>query len=545
MVLLVATVLFLSAPEAAYTQTYYVDSVAGDDANPGNTEVVPWKTTRRLNMKEFAAGDVILFKRGSEWFSAVINVASGDLTFGAYGDGPPPRLVGSMAVTFDQFQQREDGIYYRVFPRPHAQKDWTNWGVQLVMESGNVFYKKVQALNELTGKGQFYYDKISTNLYIRPLDPVSSLTQTIYVGQQENIFEIKHAQINNLVIRDLEISLANRYGVGPWYQGDKVTQGNVLIENNTFLGNAFSAVCLSGFMSYDRIVIRGNIIRMSGAEGIYIGKFAASSALEIVDNHIGDPKDNSFGWAGEGPNSAFNGDGIDVKNGNRGVIIARNTIRHLTSGSGGICSHSSGLIVDNIIQDVSLPGTIWTNPPTGVFVDIDDRNTVTSIKNNTISALNSAGIVVRGNGTLHPPLLIEDNDITLAAANPNAQIIFTAMNSQNVKIVGNKCRGGAYGLALAPVDYSPVGFLVEKNEFLNTSKSPFYFSQYGPEQLKGLVMSSNRVCKNVPVIIEWKGRVSDKTIEDAKKVLGAESLLEISCPETILPAGSFSGVQVR
>jgi hypothetical protein len=403
----------------------------------------------------------------------------------------------------------------------------------------------VQSLNDLTGKGQFFYDKNTENLYVKPFDPVISPTKTIFIGQQENIFEIKHAQINNLTISDLEISLANRYGVGPWYQGDQMTQGNVLIENNIFIGNAFSAVCLSGSMSYERIIIRNNIIRMNGAEGVYIGKFAARTALEIVDNKIGDPKDAMFGWAGAGPTSAFNGDGIDVKNGNRGVLIARNIIRHLTSGGGGICLHSSGLIVDNTIQNVSLPGTVWTSPPNGIFVDIDDLNELPVIKRNKISLSKAAGIVVRGNGKLHPPLLIEDNDIELTAENPHAQIIFTAMNSQNVKIIGNRCRGGTYGLALAPVDYPPVGFFIEKNDFLNTSKSPFYFSQYGPDQLQGLVMASNRVCEDSSVFIEWKGRKSDKTIEDAKKVLGPKSILEIPCPQAILPSGFFSRISIH
>jgi hypothetical protein len=535
---------FLVLPATIFAQTYYVDNLTGDDAGSGDTEALPWKTVKRVNLKKFAAGDVVLFKRGGEWVDAVINVAAPDLSFGAYGAGAPPRLVGSVAVTFDQFKDRGDGVYCRVVPRPQAQKDWTNWEVQLVMESGDVFYKKVQSLNDLTGKGQFFYDKSSNNLYVKPLDPVTSLSKTLYVGQQDNIFLIKHAQINNLTIRGLEISLANRYGVGPWWQGDKMTQGSVLIENNTFIGNAFSAVCLSGNMSYDKILIRNNTIRMNGAEGIYIGRFAARSSVQLTENIVGDHKDSNFGWRGEGKNSAFNGDGLEVKTGNKGVLIARNSIRNL-SGCGICTGSSSAVIIDNQIHGIKMPGAVWTSPVAAIFVDIDDQNGLPIIKGNKVFVSEAAGIHVRGNGTLHPPLLIEDNDITLAAANPNAQIIFTAMNSQNVKIVGNRCRGGVYGLALAPVDYPPVGFFVEKNEFLNTSKSPFYFSQYGPAQLQGLVMDSNRVCEDSSVFIEWKGRDSDKTIEDAKKVLGPNSILEVPCPQTILPSGFFHQISIH
>jgi hypothetical protein len=399
------------------------------------------------------------------------------------------------------------------------------------MESGNKFYKKVASLEELNGNGQFFYDKRSQNLYVKPLDPVTSLSNTFHIGRQENIFEIKQARINNLTVRDLEIALANRYGIGVWWQGDKQTQGSVLVENNTFIGNAYSAVCLSGSMSYDKIIIRNNTIRMSGAEGVYIGRHAARTAVELTDNIVGDPADSNFGWRGEGLTSSFNGDGLEVKTGNHGVLIARNTIRNLGYSGCGICTgSSSAMIIDNLIYDVRLPGTVWSQPSAGIFVDIDDQIGMPTIKHNKIYMSDASGIVVRGKATLHPPLIIEDNDIELAPNSKYAQIIFTAMNAWNIKIIGNRCKGGMYGLALAPVDYPPVGYLVRGNEFLMTSKSPFYFAQSMPSELKGLAMDSNRVCKNSPAIIEWKSRTSDTTIAEARKVLGPKSIFETACP---------------
>jgi O-antigen/teichoic acid export membrane protein len=522
---------FFAVVETSTAKTYYVDSFAGDDANKGITEAAPWKSIRRVNLKRYVAGDTVLFKRGGEWFDVMINVESPDLTFGAYGSGVPPRLVGSISVKIGDWKKRGSSIYYAYFPRPQTRKDWTNWEVQLVMESGYEFYKKVASLDELNRNGQFFYDKYSQNLYIRPLDPVSSLSKTFYIGRQENIFEIKHAKIDSLIVRDLEIALANRYGIGVWWQGDKVTQGSVFVENNIFIGNAFSAVCLSGGMSYDKITIRNNTIRMSGAEGVYIGRYAARTSVELTDNIVGDIADLNFGWRGEGPTSAFNGDGLEVKTGNHGLLIARNKIRNLGYSGCGICTGStSAVIIDNLIDDIRLPGMTWSSPAAGIFVDMDDSLGVPIIKHNKIFMTEASGIHVRGNGKIRPPLVIEDNELVLTQTNPNAQIHFSVLNSRNVKVIGNRGRGGAYGLAFAPADDPPDDYLIQGNDFLETSKSPFYFAQSMPSELRGMVMNSNRVCKKSPTIIEWKSGASDKTIAEARKVLGPHSIIEAPCP---------------
>ena len=380
-------------------------------------------------------------------------------------------------------------------------------------------------MENLNGNGQFFYDKRSQNLYVKPLDPVTSISKTFHIGRQENIFEIKQARINNLTVRDLEIDLANRYGIGVWWQGDKQIQGSVLVENNTFIGNAYSAVCLSGGMNYDMIAIRNNTIRQSGAEGIYIGKYATRKSLDISDNRIGDPSDPSFGWAGAGPTSAFNGDGIDIKKGNRNVTISRNTIRNLTSGGCGICSHSSALIIDNFIEKVRLPGTFSA----GIFVDIDDLNAITTIKHNRILMDEGHGISVRGNLELHPPLIIEGNDLVLSADTSCSHIIFSVMHSQHVKIIGNKFSGGAYGVSFDAEPYPPVDYLVRDNLFFKLSKSLFYFSQSGIADLKGLSVESNQVCSSSPAYIEWKSGVKVREAKDVERALGVKSINEIKC----------------
>ncbi|MDH3224165.1 MAG: right-handed parallel beta-helix repeat-containing protein, partial [Gemmatimonadota bacterium] len=99
---------------AAVDGTFYVDSLAGDDANPGNDSTLPWRSLGRLELAvgagEIGAGDTVQFRAGSTflrdessegsfWFEAGIRyrgsdisdrpvfVGSGDRPFGVRGTG--------------------------------------------------------------------------------------------------------------------------------------------------------------------------------------------------------------------------------------------------------------------------------------------------------------------------------------------------------------------------------------------------------------------------------------------------------------------------
>ena len=47
--------------------SYYVDSVGGDDANPGTSPAAAWKTLEKIDREVFHPGDTVLLKSGSRW----------------------------------------------------------------------------------------------------------------------------------------------------------------------------------------------------------------------------------------------------------------------------------------------------------------------------------------------------------------------------------------------------------------------------------------------------------------------------------------------
>ena len=59
-ILMVTFFLFSSANASA--ETYFVDSIKGDDKNSGTREMDAWKSLERVNAAQFSPGDKIHFK---------------------------------------------------------------------------------------------------------------------------------------------------------------------------------------------------------------------------------------------------------------------------------------------------------------------------------------------------------------------------------------------------------------------------------------------------------------------------------------------------
>ncbi|MDG2222825.1 MAG: right-handed parallel beta-helix repeat-containing protein, partial [Rubripirellula sp.] len=74
--------------------TYYVDSVDGDDALSGDAEASAWKSLTRLEQQSLSPGDQVFFRRGSNWNDrldvASSRSASEPIVFDAYGTGDLP-----------------------------------------------------------------------------------------------------------------------------------------------------------------------------------------------------------------------------------------------------------------------------------------------------------------------------------------------------------------------------------------------------------------------------------------------------------------------
>ena len=83
----------LSAPDTIKVsgKSYFV-SADGDDSADGLSESTAWKTLERVSNATLQEGDGVFFRRG-DLFRGVV-WTKGGVTYGAYGEGPKPRLYG-------------------------------------------------------------------------------------------------------------------------------------------------------------------------------------------------------------------------------------------------------------------------------------------------------------------------------------------------------------------------------------------------------------------------------------------------------------------
>ena len=79
------------------SQTYYIDFAHGNDSDDG---LSPERAFRSHAGRRFAPGDSVLFRRGGV-FRGALHTSSGreghPVIYGAYGDGPRPLFLGSVA----------------------------------------------------------------------------------------------------------------------------------------------------------------------------------------------------------------------------------------------------------------------------------------------------------------------------------------------------------------------------------------------------------------------------------------------------------------
>ncbi|MCP4639075.1 MAG: hypothetical protein GY851_01505 [bacterium] len=94
----------------ANAATYYV-AADGADANDGTSPATAWRTLPRVNNADLKSGDSLLFRRGDAWrgqLSPQSGDETGPITYGAYGEGPKPMLMGSVEAN-DPAEWRHEG----------------------------------------------------------------------------------------------------------------------------------------------------------------------------------------------------------------------------------------------------------------------------------------------------------------------------------------------------------------------------------------------------------------------------------------------------
>lgn len=90
--------------------TFHVDAAGGDDRNDGTSPGRAWRSLQRVCQADLKPGDGVLFKRGETWRGQLIPKSGREgapITYGAYGQGAKPLLLGSASRSEPADWQRE------------------------------------------------------------------------------------------------------------------------------------------------------------------------------------------------------------------------------------------------------------------------------------------------------------------------------------------------------------------------------------------------------------------------------------------------------
>jgi hypothetical protein len=81
-------------------RTFFVSATSGNDRHDGRSPQSPWRILDRVNTADLKAGDRVLFRRGETWRGTLVPRSGrqgAPITYGAYGEGDKPLLLGSVS----------------------------------------------------------------------------------------------------------------------------------------------------------------------------------------------------------------------------------------------------------------------------------------------------------------------------------------------------------------------------------------------------------------------------------------------------------------
>jgi hypothetical protein len=81
-------------------RTFFVSSASGDDSSDGLSPGSAWRSLSKVNAAALRPGDKVLFQRGGSWRGTLVPHSGREgapVTYGAYGKGARPLLLGSVS----------------------------------------------------------------------------------------------------------------------------------------------------------------------------------------------------------------------------------------------------------------------------------------------------------------------------------------------------------------------------------------------------------------------------------------------------------------
>lgn len=477
--------------DAATATTYYV-SLNGDDANPGTSMDLAWRSLTKVNNFAFSPGDQILFKRGDKWNGTITVNASGTaenpIVYGAYGTGEKPKIYGSKVIT--GWELHEGNIYKATFNTTITQIFVDGVKMKLARLT-NTGYNTV---NSVTSQTQFSCDALNAGL---------NYTGAKVMLRTENWYSIMRT-VTSSSSKSLTINSAPAGTI-------KVNQGFLLMNKLEFLDSSgewyYDTATKKVYLwtlngdSPDKYEIRGSVID----DGVYL---LNRHYITIRDLNILQQKEKGLFVNGNNlliDNNQIEGQGYGIfSEGDKSAWVIQNNKIDDVNGKGIYTWISNSVIRDNEVTNIGVFETLGLNGTTsdneGIGLEISgDGNT---IEYNRIIGASYDGIFWRGKSILQynfikDVCLMKSDGGGIYTGSITASGSYVAYNIID-HVVGNKA-GGTTGRNLGEgiyLDEPSLNITAEYNTVTRCSNSGIFLHRAENHIIRNNTVFDARQCFN-------------------------------------------------
>jgi cephalosporin-C deacetylase-like acetyl esterase len=199
-------------------RTFHVDAVNGDDTRDGLKPETAWRSLAAVDRASLARGDRVLLRRGQTWRGQLIprsGDASGVVTYGAYGEGPKPVLLGSVAADRPTDWERI-GEHLWATPPLGAPSSQAN---PLSVDVGNIIFDHGKSTGvkrwseaDLHREGDYYDDARTKQVKLRSDDNPATHYRSIELALRRHI--IDQSGRAYVTYENLDLRYGAAHGIG-------------------------------------------------------------------------------------------------------------------------------------------------------------------------------------------------------------------------------------------------------------------------------------------------------------------------------------------
>ena len=200
---------FAESLPADSPKVFYLDSVAGNDANDGCSQATAWRLLDKVNSSAVPPGSIVLFRRGGVWRGQIIprsGTAEHRTYYGAWGSGAKPVILGSVSMKRDTDWLDEGGDVWK--SRAAFDTDVGN----LIFDGARVFGFKRWSRGDLKAQGQYFYDRVTKHLSLYSTANPGVMYKDIEAGLRQNIVNWDNTSF--VTFENLSIKFGAAHGFG-------------------------------------------------------------------------------------------------------------------------------------------------------------------------------------------------------------------------------------------------------------------------------------------------------------------------------------------